>query len=252
MLLKPLKLLSYITTLLVFVFSYAQATQEDSSNFLVQSTETVCLSTWEAVDTSKGAYEAVLLADARDASAQDSASTASVGVQLQTCVACHGADGNSVNPKWPSLAGQNKKYLLKQLTLFKNKTRSDPLMTPQAANLTEEQMKALASYFSMQKPTPREADADLVSLGQKIYRGGILKKGIPACSSCHGATGLGNPGAGFPRISFQHAEYVVKRLADYRANKFNSYAHGIMMHQVVNNLDDKEIEAVASYAQGLH
>src|SRR5262249_5471421 len=133
-----------------------------------------------------------------------------------TCAACHGADGNSVSPTWPSLAGQHPEYIAKQLKAFKSGERKDVAMTPFAQMLSDQDVLDVAAYFSTQKPTPKGADPALVSLGQQIYRGGVPARGIPACIACHGPGGHGNPFAAYPRIGWQHAPYVTKALNDYK------------------------------------
>ena len=167
------------------------------------------------------------------------------------CVACHGANGNSVNPQWPKIAGQSKEYIYKQLQMFKLKQRVNPLMNPQVAALSEQDMRDIAAYYESQAPSPGATDEKLLELGQAIYRGGVFKKGVPACMSCHGPAGGGNPAAGFPRVSYQHSVYVAQRLRNYRDGK-EVYPNAEIMSGVVNRLNDAEIEAVSSYVQGLH
>ena len=167
------------------------------------------------------------------------------------CVACHGVDGNSTNPLWPKIAGQSAQYIYKQLEMFKMKIHINPLMNAQAATLSEQDMHDLAAYFSSQKTSIGTTDEKLLELGQKVYRGGIPDKGVPACMSCHGPKGGGNPAAHFPKLSHQHAAYVAHELRDYRDGK-EEYPSAKIMSGVVSRLSDEEIEAVASYVQGLH
>lgn len=166
------------------------------------------------------------------------------------CVACHGAQGNSTNPEWPKLAGQGAKYIVKQLQLFKSHQRVNPLMNSQVATLSDQDMLDIAAYFAAQEPAPGAADESLLALGESIYRGGIADKKVPACLSCHGPDGMGNPAAKFPRLSFQHAQYLATRLKAYRAEE--DYAGAEIMNGVAQSLSDEEIKAVASYMQGLH
>ena len=133
------------------------------------------------------------------------------------CIACHGVDGNSANPQWPTLAGQHKPYIAKQLSAFKSGSRKDPLMSPMAVSLSDDDIEDLAAYFSAQKPTGLEADPGKVSLGQRLYRGGDTKAGLAACAACHGAEGHGNPLASYPAIRGQHATYLATQLRAYRA-----------------------------------
>ncbi len=168
------------------------------------------------------------------------------------CMACHGADGNSVTPIWPKLAGQHENYIAKQLADFRADRRVDSMMTPQAKLLESDQDVAdLAAYFSAQKQVGGAASADKVKLGKKIYLGGNSATGVAACVACHGPKGVGNPAANFPRISGQHATYVGKALTDFRDGKRSNDAQG-MMQGVASNISDAEIAAVAEYIQGLH
>ncbi|MEJ2529961.1 MAG: c-type cytochrome [Gammaproteobacteria bacterium] len=167
------------------------------------------------------------------------------------CMACHGPDGNSVNPVWPKLAGQHPSYILKQLHDFKSGARKNDLMSPMAAPLTEQEMADLAAYFSSQKQAPGVAAADKVKLGEKIFRAGNATTGVAPCMGCHGPRGLGNPQAVFPRISGQHAAYIEKTLTDFH-NKLRTNDPNMMMQGVTANMSKDEIAAVAQYLQGLH
>lgn len=167
------------------------------------------------------------------------------------CAACHGVDGNSTNPEWPKLAQQGAPYLEAQLKLFRDGLRKNALMSPQAANLTDEDIEDLAAYYSSQTGTPGAAEEGKVELGQAIYRGGIIAKGVPACSACHSPSGAGNPVSKYPRVSGQHAAYTASMLKAYRAIGLD-YPSAEVMVGVTERLTDKEIEALASYMQGLH
>ena len=170
-----------------------------------------------------------------------------------TCAACHGADGNSVTPDWPSLAGQHTGYIVRQLLAFKNGDRVNVTMKPFADLLSDQDMLDVAAYFSTQTPTPKGADPALVSLGQQIYRGGVPDRGIAACIACHGPTGDGNPLAAYPRISGQHAAYVTATLNAYAAGDRRSDANlNQMMRNTASLLREDEIRALASYVQGLN
>ena len=168
-----------------------------------------------------------------------------------SCAACHSADGNSVNPQWPKIAAQSAQYIIKQLKHFKNNERVNPLMNSQAAALSDDDMKHLAAYFESIERSPGAADEKLVEAGEKLYRGGNSESGVPACISCHGPNGKGNPAAGFPNISYQHAPYTIERLKKYRSAA-ESYAGVEIMNSIAAKLTDEEIEAVSSYMQGLH
>jgi cytochrome c553 len=168
-----------------------------------------------------------------------------------TCAACHGVDGNSVTPDWPSLAGQHASYIVAQLKAFNSGTRQNVTMQPFAAMLSEQDMLDIAAYFSAQKLTPKGADPALVSLGQQIYRGGVPERGIAACIACHGPQGHGNPLMPFPRIGGQHSAYVDQTLHAYAAGERRSDVNQMMRNVAAMLLDD-EARALASYVQGLN
>ena len=167
------------------------------------------------------------------------------------CAACHLADGNSVNPLWPKLAGQHEDYIIKQLKEFKSTARKDPVMMGQVAALTEEDMDNLAAYFSSQTLKGGAADPALVEAGKLIYTTGNAKKGLAACASCHAPNGVGNPAANFPAIAGQHTVYAEKQLKAFRDGS-RANDTGAMMQDVAGKMSDDEIKAVASYIQGLH
>jgi len=173
----------------------------------------------------------------------------------QVCAACHSADGNSALPVNPVLAGQHADYTSKQLLNFKPQggkpaERQNPVMAGMVANLSADDMRGLAAYFEMQKPRARAArDAELVKLGQAIYRGGIPSRNVAACTACHGPNGAGIP-AQFPRLAGQFAEYAAAQLKAFRSGERANDANR-MMRAVAERLSDKEIAAVAEYVSGL-
>ncbi len=167
------------------------------------------------------------------------------------CAACHGADGNSVNPQWPKLAGQHPRYLYKQLQEFKSKARLNPIMNAQAAGLSEQDMRDLAAYFASRATSPGSATKKRLALGRRIWQGGIAERGLPACAACHGPAGLGNAAAVFPRLSYQHAQYVADQLRAYSAGERDNDPAG-MMRGIASRMTDAQIAAVAEYASGLH
>ncbi|MEO8444509.1 MAG: c-type cytochrome [Gammaproteobacteria bacterium] len=168
-----------------------------------------------------------------------------------TCAACHGMDGNSLNPEWPSLAGQHPSYLVKSLQSFKSGERQNVLMSGMAMPLSDEDMADLAAYFSAQKRAGGVADPALVTAGERLYRGGNKDTGVPACLACHGPTGQGNPAAGWPSIAGQHANYAAAQLVAYRSKQRATDGDTQMMRSVSATLTDDEIKAVTSYIQGL-
>ena len=169
------------------------------------------------------------------------------------CAACHGADGNSPNPIWPSLAGQHADYLTRQLEAFQAGDRQDPLMSSFAAPLSDADMADLSAYFESQALTPKTADPARAELGGQLYRAGIADRGVPACIACHGPAGKGNPLAGYPAVSGQHATYIASTLAAYASGARRSDgASNLMMRDIAAQLSEAEMQAVASYMQGLH
>ena len=173
----------------------------------------------------------------------------------QVCAACHAADGNSVAPTNPKIAGQFAEYLKKQLGDFKAQqdkkpARDNPIMTPMASNLSDEDIQSVAAYYASQKLRPASAaDKDLAALGQKIWRGGIAASNVPACGGCHGPAGAGIP-VQYPRLAGQFAEYVAAQLKGFKDGARSNDPNGVM-RGVAARMTDREIQAVAQYAAGL-
>ena len=168
-----------------------------------------------------------------------------------TCAACHGPAGNSTNPEWPKLAGQNSKYVYEQLVAFKSATRKQPIMMGQASLLSDQEMRDVAAFFANQKQQPGVANPASVKVAEKMFRAGDGARGVAACASCHGPKGLGNPGTGYAHIGGQHATYTANQLKSFRAGERNIGANGQMMTAVAAKLTDTEIDALASYINGL-
>ncbi len=164
------------------------------------------------------------------------------------CAACHGADGNSSITVNPKLAQQHPEYLVKQLQEFKSGKRANAIMMGFASALSEEDMKNIAYWVSANPSKPNFAkDKELVALGERIYRGGIADRQIPACAGCHSPNGAGIP-VQYPRLAGQHADYAVAQLTAFRDGvRKNS----LQMTQVAAKLNDREIKAVADYVAGL-
>ncbi len=173
----------------------------------------------------------------------------------QVCAACHGADGNSVAPANPKIAGQFPEYLLKQLVNFKPQggkkaERENAVMSGMVANLSEADMKNLSAYYARQKLKPAAAgDKELAALGQKLWRGGNVATGVPACAGCHGPSGAGIP-AQLPRLAGQYAEYIAAQLKAFKEGG-RANDPGGMMRGVAAKMSEREIKAVAEYAAGL-
>jgi cytochrome c553 len=164
------------------------------------------------------------------------------------CVACHGPDGNSVMPIYPKLSQQHPEYLVKQLQEFKATKRANPIMLGFATMLSDEDMKNISYWVASKASKPGVAkDKELVALGERIYRGGIADRQVPACAGCHSPNGAGIP-AQYPRLAGQNAEYSVLQLTAFRDGARNN---SLQMTQVAAKLNDREIKAVADYVAGL-
>lgn len=166
----------------------------------------------------------------------------------QACVACHAADGSRGAPANPILAGQHPEYLAKQLAEFKAGKRQNPIMQGMAAPLSDEDMRNVAAFYASVQPKPGFAkNKDSVLLGEKIYRGGIAERQVPACASCHSPSGAGIP-AQYPRLSGQHAEYTAAQLTAFRGGV---RANNAQMTTIAAKMNDREIQAVSDYIAGL-
>jgi len=165
------------------------------------------------------------------------------------CAACHTSDGSRGSPANPIIQGQHPEYLTKQLTEFKNGKRANPIMQGMAAALSDADMKNVAAFYSSKQPKPGFAkNKDSVALGEKIYRGGIADRLVPACAGCHGPSGAGIP-AQYPRLSGQHADYTAAQLNAFRSG---ARANSPQMTGVAAKMNDREINAVSDYIAGLH
>ena len=196
---------------------------------------------------------AIILMSVGLVSAAEAAGNAAAGEKIVTgvCAACHGADGNSVITTNPKLAQQHPEYIAKQLANFKSGDRKNPVMSGIAATLSAEDMANVAAYFGGQKGKVGSAKTNAAgSLGEKIYRAGIASAGVPACASCHGASGAGVP-VQFPRLSGQNSDYVVAQLkAFHDGERANDAAK--VMRTIAAKMSDADMVAVADYIQGLH
>ena len=181
------------------------------------------------------------------------------------CAACHGVDGNASDPQYPKLAGQHERYIARQLALYKSGERNNPIMLGFAAPLSPQDMRDIGAHFAAQKPLPGIADETPIAegpnqgkkfyqVGERLWRGGDEARGIPACLACHGPAGHGNPGPAYPAIAGQHANYTATQLTAYRAGQVlgNGTNANAVMAGVSKYLTDEEIQALATYVQGLH
>ena len=174
------------------------------------------------------------------------------------CSACHGPNGNSVNPDWPRLAGQSAVYIAEQLRLFKSGARANPVMMPMATSLSDQDIADLAVYYEAQTPLGLDADPSYWQAGQRLYLRGDGAHDIPACVACHGPVGRGNLAAGYPALRAQQSVYVAKQLNDYASGARYTGAtpppadpNAVMMFTIAKRLSPEQIRDVASYVQGM-
>lgn len=167
-----------------------------------------------------------------------------------TCASCHGQDGNSPSPMYPKIAGQHAGYIADQLKAYKSGEREDAVMKGIAAPLSEQDMMDLGAYYAAQEVGPGTADAGLVPVAEKLYRGGDKEANIPACIACHGPSGEGIPATVYPAVGGQYAGYTRTQLQRYGAGDRQD-PDGIM-NAIARRLSESQIEALASYLEGLH
>ena len=166
-----------------------------------------------------------------------------------TCQACHTQDGSRGVSAYPILQGQHADYIAKQLADFKSGARKNAIMTGMAAPLSDADVKNVAAFYGAKKPVAGTAqNKDTLALGQKIWRGGIASKQVPACAGCHGPAGAGLP-AQYPRLGGQHVEYLELQMNAFRAGE---RTNSTQMTAIAAKMTDKEIKAVTDYAAGLH
>ena len=167
------------------------------------------------------------------------------------CAACHGDNGISLNPEWPNLAGQHYSYLVKQLRDYQQGKRKSAVMAPLVANLSAEDIKNIATFYSQLPLAQGKTQQQYLARGQQLYRGGDFNKHITACIACHGPDGKGNGPAGFPVLSGQHAAYNAQQLQAFKNGDRNNDLYGIM-RDISSRMSDEDMQAVASYTEGLH
>ena len=172
--------------------------------------------------------------------------------KVAVCSACHGADGNGVVGLWPSLAGQNEKYLLKQLRLVKSGDRVIDSMVGLLDNLDDSDLEDISAFYASKKNKVGQVEESKLELGRKLYYAGNLEKGVPSCSACHSPRGLGNGPAAYPLLSGQQPDYVAKALKDYRSGARINEDPSKIMAAIAYKLDDTEIEALSSFVHGLY
>lgn len=201
-----------------------------------------------AVSSIAGAADTAKVAKADPAKGETIYTSGDASRNIPACVSCHGAAGNSSIVQNPRLSAQHEAYTYKQLTNFKTPERNNPIMTPIAKALTDEEMHNIAAWLDKQAAKPGAAkNKATIDLGKKIYRGGIAEKNVPACASCHGANGAGIP-AQFARLAGQHQEYTGAQLAAFRAGK---RSNSVQMTTIAKRLSDDEMAAVSDYIAGM-
>ena len=176
---------------------------------------------------------------------------------VESCAACHGSEGVSISPDWPKLAGQNQKYLYKQLKYFKDGSRMNALMmsvTPYLQTLNDKDLMNISAFYASKQSSTGQArnDEELLNTGTALYRLGNSKKNIPACTSCHSVYGQGNSLAGYPSVAGQQIGYLKSSLIAYRSKERNAGEKAAVMQAIAANLTDYEIEALANYMHGLY
>lgn len=171
--------------------------------------------------------------------------------KVATCNACHAADGNSVTPTFPKLAGMGQHYLFKQMVDVRDGRREIVEMTGMLDNMSDEDLRDIAAFYASQTMTLGVADPELYERGRAIYRGGNLETGLPACIGCHSPTGLGNDPAGYPRLAGQHADYIAAQLVKFREHERTNDGDSEVMRTIAGRLSNRDIEAVSNYIQGL-
>ena len=185
------------------------------------------------------------------------AGDAAAGKEMSVaCGACHGADGNSMVPTFPKLAGQGEKYLLKQLQDIRDGARPIPTMAGQLDGKSDQNLADIAAFYAAQAGSGSHTDPALLALGEKVYRSGVAERNVAACTACHSPTGKGNAPAGFPALAGQHAEYIATQLRAYRKGYEDDTGRTNdgdtkIMRTTAFGLSDGEIEAVSSYVAGL-
>lgn len=190
---------------------------------------------------------------AAEEEAGDEAAIESGRTLAAPCVQCHGEDGTSLAAIYPNLAGQNVHYLERQMILMRDGDRPAPLMAGQLDHMSDQDIRDMALFYASQSAVLGQARPASLDLGESIYRGGILEKGVAACTACHAPDGAGNALAGFPRLAGQHPDYTIAQMTAYReGNRATDDNNGAVMREVAANMTDGEIAAVANYILGLY
>jgi cytochrome c553 len=252
-----------VAALLAAAGAFAQAPASKPAASPAPSTSAAPAS---ATTTALPSTPAAPMAALTDAHALAKPGDAKVGqTKAAACGACHGLDGNSSDAQYPKLAAQQERYIARQLAMFKTGERQNPIMMGMAGAVTPQDMRDIGAYFATQKMRPGVSDDTIIkdgpnkgmkfyAVGERLYRGGDAARNVPACMACHGPTGAGNPGPAYPNLGGQHASYVSARLTAFRGGLTwgkGDYENKVMAG-VSKNLTDEEIQALATYVNGLH
>jgi cytochrome c553 len=171
------------------------------------------------------------------------------------CAACHGAQGEGTgNDYFPRLAGKPAGYLYNQLIAFRDDQRKYPPMNYLLAYLPDSYLKQIADYFASQRPPLSRpgsptVDAATLARGKSLATGGDTSRGVPACSSCHGAALTGMEPA-IPGLLGLHANYVSAQLGAFRYGTRHT-ASPDCMHEIATRLSDRDITAIAAWLASL-
>lgn len=236
-----------------------------SAAFVVSTAIAQQATTTDAVETAPVAEVVAPVAPAVDTGPAKAGDPVAGQTKAGACAACHGVDGNSIDPQYPKIAGQHEQYIWRQLKLFKSGERANPIMMGMATPLTEQDMRDIGAYYGTQKMIAGLADDSVIQtgpnagkkfyqVGEKIYRAGNPSTGVPACMACHGPTGAGMPGPTYPALGGQHSAYTLKTLTAFHGGMVwgTGKNANVIMSQVAKNLSDEEIQSLATYLQGLH
>jgi len=172
--------------------------------------------------------------------------------KAQVCSACHGSQGISTNPDWPHLAGQNQRYLIKQLHDFKQgNTRNAPVMAALTANLSDTDIEHIAAFYAQMPSIKNQAPQTDITRGEALYRHGDIAKHITACIACHSPDGTGNTDAGFPLLRGQQSAYTIQQLQAFKSGQRHNDLNTIM-HDISSHMDDNDIKEIAIYLANMH
>lgn len=172
--------------------------------------------------------------------------------KIAMCSACHNADGNSMIPNFPKLAGQGERYLLKQMNDIKSGLRPVVEMTGMLDAMTEQDLADISAWYSSQKGTVGAADPAVVKQGEQLFQGGKIADGLPACTGCHSPNGAGIDLAVYPKLNGQHEAYLAKQLTDFREGNRSNDGDAMIMRSIAAKLSNKDIKALSSYIHGLN